>query len=99
QQLSCAAANRIERNEMPVVEQGRAQGDERARVVFQPNGRQGDAALGMTLLDVARSLGVEIESICGGRQTCGKCKVLVEEGSFAQLGIRSAATHLTPAQE
>lgn len=65
------------------------------RVVFQPAGRQGDIPAGTTLLEAARRLGVEIESICGGHQTCSKCKVLVEEGDFAKFAIRSAAGHLT----
>ncbi|MCB9159822.1 MAG: DUF4445 domain-containing protein [Caldilineaceae bacterium] len=69
------------------------------RVVFQPNGRQGDIPAGTTLLDAARQLGVEIESICGGHQTCGKCKVMVEEGDFAKFGIHSHADHLTPPGE
>jgi len=41
-------------------------------------------------------LGVEIESICSGKQTCGKCQVSVEEGFFPKHGIESAAGHLTP---
>lgn len=70
-----------------------------ARVVFQPAGRQGDVVAGTSLLEAARRLGVEIESICGGHQTCGKCKVLVEEGDFAKFGLRSQADHLTPPGE
>lgn len=50
---------------------------------------------GANLLDAARTLGVEIESICNGRQTCGKCQVTVEEGHFPKHGITSAAGHLT----
>ena len=69
---------------------------ETVRVVFQPAGRQGDVPAGTTLLEAARRLGVEIESICGGHQTCSKCKVLVEEGDFAKFGLHSAAEHLTP---
>ncbi|MEZ4717446.1 MAG: hypothetical protein R2851_15370 [Caldilineaceae bacterium] len=45
----------------------------------------------------ARQLGVEIESICGSHQTCGK--VMVEEGDFAKFGIHSHADHLTPPGE
>ncbi len=66
------------------------------RVVFQPSGRQGDVADGTNLLDAARTLGVEIESICSGRQTCGKCQVMVQEGHFSKHGIDSAADHLSP---
>lgn len=50
---------------------------------------------GANLLDAARALGVELESICNGRQTCGKCQVTVEEGYFPKHGIISEAGHLT----
>ncbi|GEM_PF-5440991 len=40
------------------------------RIVFQPSGRQGYVPDGITVLDAARQLGVGIEGICGGRQTC-----------------------------
>ncbi len=67
------------------------------RVVFQPSGRQGTVAEGTTLLDAARQLGVDVDSICGGRQTCGKCKILVENGEFAKYALESSAAHLSPA--
>lgn len=66
-----------------------------AHVIFQPNGRQGTVAVGENLLEAARRMGVEIESICGGHQTCGKCKVMVEEGEFAKYGVISASDHLS----
>ncbi len=69
------------------------------KVIFQPQGRQAEIPIGMTLLEAARRMGVEIESICGGHQTCRKCKILVEEGDFAKFGIKSQADHLTPAGE
>ncbi len=67
-------------------------------VVFQPSGRQGRVPAGTTLLDAARRLGVDVDSICGGRQTCGKCKVLVETGAFAKYAIESSAGNVTPAE-
>jgi uncharacterized 2Fe-2S/4Fe-4S cluster protein (DUF4445 family) len=69
------------------------------RLILMPSGRQGDVPHGTTLLDAARSLGVELEAICGGRQTCGKCQVAPEEGVFAKHGITSALDHLTPPDE
>jgi len=69
---------------------------ENYRVIFQPLGRQGDVTPNTTLLDAARTLGVEIESICGGQQTCAKCKIIVEEGDFAKFGVHSTAANLTP---
>jgi uncharacterized 2Fe-2S/4Fe-4S cluster protein (DUF4445 family) len=68
-------------------------------VIFQPSGRRGEVAEGTPLLDAARDLGVEIESICAGQQTCGKCKILVEEGVFPKHGIQSSPAHLSPMGE
>src|SRR4030095_3066580 len=65
------------------------------RVIFAPSGRQGNVPEGAILLDAARSLGVELESICGGRQTCGKCQVSIEEGEFPKHAIRSDRSHVT----
>ncbi len=64
-------------------------------VIFMPSGRRARVEPGTTLLDAARGMGVGIESICGGRLTCGKCKVRVEEGVFQKHGIESSATHLS----
>lgn len=65
------------------------------RLVLMPSGRQGDIAEGTTVIEAARQLGVEIESICGGRQTCGKCVIAHEIGTFPKHGITSAKNHLT----
>ncbi len=74
-------------------------GEQNPLVVFMPSGRRGRFAPGTTVLQAARDLGLGIESICGGRLTCGKCKVRVEEGEFAKHGMKSRAGHLTPASE
>ena len=74
-------------------------GDHGSLVVFMPSGRRGRFAAGTTVLQAARDLGLGIESICGGRLTCGKCKVRVEEGEFAKHGMKSSAGHLTKASE
>ena len=66
-------------------------------VVFQPSGRQGYVAEGKTLLDAAREMGVEIESICGGQQTCGKCKIIADVGDFSKYGIVSQPENISPA--
>lgn len=67
-----------------------------ALVVFQPSGRRGRFELGTPLLDAARSLGVYVESVCGGRGICGRCQVSVEEGTFSKHQIVSSADNLTP---
>ena len=65
------------------------------KVVFQPYGRAGMVAAGTTLLEAARQLGVGIEAICGGHETCNKCLVQVEVGEFPKHNLRSAAEHLS----
>jgi uncharacterized 2Fe-2S/4Fe-4S cluster protein (DUF4445 family) len=66
------------------------------QVIFMPSGRRGQITEGTAVLDAARQLGVEIESICGGRITCNKCRIRVEEGKFSKHGITSQAGHLSP---
>ncbi len=70
-----------------------------ALVVFTPSGRRGRFEHGTTVLEAARRLGVDLDSVCGGRGICGRCQIEVSEGEHAKHGITSAATHLTPAAE
>ncbi len=67
---------------------------ETAKVVFMPSGRRGDFPLGTPLLQAAQKLGVDIDSICGGRGLCGRCQILCSEGSFPKHGITSKVEHL-----
>ena len=68
-------------------------------VVFMPSGKRGHFAVGTPLLQAARSLGVDIDSVCGGRALCGRCQVLVAEGEFAKLGVTSSSASLSPFSE
>lgn len=72
---------------------------EEYQVVFMPSGRRGTASDGESLLAVARRLGIDIESICGGRLTCAKCKVRIDEGSFPKHGISSSAFNLSQSSD
>ncbi len=65
-------------------------------VVFTPSGKRGRFPQGTTVLQAARRLGVDIDSVCGGRAICGRCQVTVSEGEFAKLAIVSRAAHLSP---
>lgn len=67
-----------------------------ALVVFTPSGRRGRFPLGTAVLQAARSLGVDIDSVCGGRGICGRCQVLLAEGEFAKHGLVSKAENLSP---
>src|ERR1700728_4163241 len=68
-------------------------------VVFTPSGKRGNFPVGTPLLQAARSLGVDIDSVCGGRGLCGGCEVLVAEGEFAKHGVSSSNASLSPFSE
>lgn len=66
---------------------------EQALVVFTPSGKRGRFPVGTPLLKCARQLGVDIDSVCGGRGLCGRCQVVVGEGDFAKHAIISRAAN------
>lgn len=70
-----------------------------AKVVFMPSGRRGKFPLGTPLLQIAQSLGVDIDSVCGGRGICGRCQVECMEGNFQKHQIVSSISHLNPLSE
>ena len=70
-----------------------------ARIVFTPSGRRGTFPHGTRLLDAARSIGVDVDSVCGGRGLCGRCRIVCMEGDFAKHAIRSRPTHLSALNE
>jgi uncharacterized 2Fe-2S/4Fe-4S cluster protein (DUF4445 family) len=61
-----------------------------------PSGKRGRFASGTPVIEAARELGVYVESVCGGRATCGRCQVSVQEGQFAKHGITSSNDHISP---
>ncbi|MCO6185772.1 ASKHA domain-containing protein [Rhizobium sp. L1K21] len=65
-------------------------------VLFMPSGKRGRFATGTPVLDAARELGVYVESVCGGRATCGRCQIEVQEGQFAKHKITSSNDHISP---
>ena len=44
-------------------------------VIFTPSGRRGRFPKGTRVLAAARALGVDLDSVCGGRGICGRCQV------------------------
>lgn len=53
---------------------------ESAQVRFHPDEKKVEVRKGTSILEAAISSGVYIDSICGGRGKCGKCKVIVKRG-------------------
>ncbi len=68
-------------------------------VIFLPSGKRGHFPVGTPLLQAGRSLGVDIDSVCGGRALCGRCQVLVAEGEFAKHGVSSSSASLSALSE
>ncbi len=68
-------------------------------VVFLPSGLRGRFPRGTQLLQAARELGVDLDSVCGGRGLCTRCQVWIGAGVFAKHAISSSPDHLTPASE
>ncbi len=59
-------------------------------VVFTPSGLSAEVDHGVTVLDAARQLGVDLDSVCGGRGICGRCTVVPQAGAFAKWGVTVA---------
>jgi len=58
-----------------------------ALVIFTPSGKRGRFPLGTPVLQAARSLGVDLDSVCGGRGICSKCQISPGYGEFPKFGI------------
>jgi uncharacterized 2Fe-2S/4Fe-4S cluster protein (DUF4445 family) len=66
------------------------------RIVFTPSGKRGEFENGISLLEAARKIGVDLDSVCGGRGICARCQIEIAEGEFAKHAILSSADHATP---
>ena len=67
---------------------------DQVKVVFTPSGRQGYVPVGTPVLTAARQLGVDIDSVGGGRAMCGRCQVDVSIGEFAKQRLTTGAYHI-----
>ena len=59
-------------------------------VIFTPSGKRGRFAPGTPVLTAARQLGVDLDSVCGGRGICSKCQVQPAYGAFPKHGVEVA---------
>ena len=56
-------------------------------VIFTPSGKRGRFPVGTPVLTAARQLGVDLDSVCGGRGICSKCQIAPAFGSFPKHGV------------
>ncbi len=84
--------------------------DKDSFVVFEPQGRRVPADPEVSVLELARRAGLEIESVCGGEGRCGRCRIRVQDdlplpgaderavlGPAADEGFRLACRVIAPA--
>ena len=68
---------------------------EDALVIFTPSGKRGRFAHGTPVLTAARQLGVDLDSVCGGRGICSKCQITPMYGEFSKHGVTVTDEALT----
>ena len=64
-------------------------------VIFTPSGKRGHVAPGTPVLSAARQLGVDLDSVCGGRGICSKCQITPAYGEFPKHGVTVAPDALS----
>ena len=64
-------------------------------VIFTPSGKRGRFPVGTPILTVARQLGVDLDSVCGGRGICSKCQITPSYGEFPKHGVTVAGDALS----
>lgn len=70
---------------------------ERVKILFDPMNVIVEVGKGTILLDAIREAGIRVESICGGKGDCGKCKVILVKGEISRLSTKYEK-HLSPQQ-
>ncbi|MCF6232248.1 MAG: ASKHA domain-containing protein [Rhodobacteraceae bacterium] len=64
-------------------------------VIFTPSGKRGHFPQGTPVLTAARQLGVDLDSVCGGRGICSKCQITPGYGAFPKHGVNVAKDALS----
>ncbi len=65
------------------------------QIVFTPSGKRGTITAGKSVLEAAQQLGVDLDTVCGGRGVCDRCQIDHSVGEFAKFKIHSNAHHLS----
>jgi len=65
------------------------------RITFQPMNRWVDVPAETPLLEAVRIAGIQIESICGGKGLCRKCRVILLKGAYRTV-ITEGSRPLSP---
>lgn len=68
------------------------------RIVFLNDGRRGSVSTGLTVLEAALKLGVEIGHVCNGGGTCSTCRVecVVNPENLSPIELNEIAYDMGP---
>ena len=69
--------------------------DQDPLVVFTPSGKRARVPAGTTVLAAARRIGVDLDSVCGGRGICSKCQVAPQFGTHSKHNVTSSPDSLS----
>jgi len=75
----------------PDIKNRRGRGMDRHKIRFLPSQRTVIAEQGKTVIEIAREAGVYMESPCGGKMKCGRCKIHVAEGRLSDFREEESA--------
>jgi uncharacterized 2Fe-2S/4Fe-4S cluster protein (DUF4445 family) len=75
----------LQRNEAAILDRPPSEIRKTFTIDLQPVGRRAEIPPDQTLLAAAQSVGVELQSVCGGVGTCGHCKVRLVAGEFSPV--------------
>ena len=70
--------------------------DQDPLVIFTPSGKRGRVPAGTPVLTAARQMGVDLDSVCGGRGICSRCQITPAYGEFSKHGLTVAEDALSP---
>lgn len=65
------------------------------KVVFTPSGKRGEIQSGKSVLAAAQQLGVDLDTVCGGRGICDRCQIDLSIGEFSKFQIHSKLENLS----
>jgi uncharacterized 2Fe-2S/4Fe-4S cluster protein (DUF4445 family) len=65
---------------------------------FEPEGRKVLVECGITISEAAKEAGVGIRSECGGENSCGKCRVVIEDQLNLSGISENERNHIMPAE-
>ncbi len=57
-------------------------------VIFTPSGKRGEFPVGTPILTAARQLGVDLDSVCGGRGICSRCQIPHHLENFQNMELQ-----------